>query len=128
MGADIHVSLEKKVKDKWVMVTRLDHGAYTYATNRNYERFGALAGVRRPGPAPIGLPDDISDSTELFLQDWDGDAHSHSWLSLDEACKVWLETDHRADEFALRWPASHYFGLDEDMIKGEYRVIFFFDN
>lgn len=62
MGCDIHVLLERKVGDKWVMVNRLE----SPVTDRNYKRFAALAGVCGDGAVAKGLPDDLSESGRLY--------------------------------------------------------------
>ena len=123
MGCDIHIAVEKKVGDKWVMRDRLH---YTKpSTNRNYPRFAALAGVRGDGPDPRGLPEDIGESTRLYRDEWGSDGHSDSWLPLKEACRAWLETDWQPDDFARKYPECHYFDVED---QGEYRVVFWFDN
>ena len=55
---------------------------------RNYALFAALAGVRGPGPAPLGVPDDASDMARMAVEEWGGDGHSHSWLTLEAAVGV----------------------------------------
>ncbi|CRH24886.1 Uncharacterised protein [Chlamydia trachomatis] len=57
---------------------------------RNYSLFSTLAGVRDysekiiPVSEPKGLPDDISDYVKKESDDWEGDGHTHSWLTLKE--------------------------------------------
>lgn len=122
MGCDIHVFVEKRVKDRWVMV----HEAVE-AENRNYERFAQLAGVRGSGPKPKGLPLDISDSTNLQADRWGVDGHSHSWLYLPEAMQIWQRTEYNQNSFNYKYP-YYYFGLDEVADAEEYRIVFWFDN
>jgi len=133
MGCDIHLFLERKVGNKWVMVKELD----SPADNRNYARFSALAGVRGDGPAPKGLPLDISDSVKLHVDDWEGDGHSHSWETIDKAAKIFLDTESNPDEYAMRNPASYFFDLStkscrccgqEILSIDNHRIVFFFDN
>jgi len=134
MGCDIHGTIEKKVGNKWIMVDRLSYGLP--ALNRNYERFGALAGVRATGgPKPRGIPADVSESTKLYINEWGCDGHSHSYLDLREAAVVFLKTDpeydkHTMKDFDIKDPVSHYFGIEEyEYINGEeYRLVFWFDN
>ena len=123
MGCDIHIALERRVGDKWVMVDRLSGDA----TRRNYKRFSALACVRGDGPLPIGIPEDVSDSAALYLSDWEGDAHSHSWMMVAEAAKVFLSTEHEPPAYVVKWPAEHYFMVEEEDIPS-HRIVFFFDN
>ena len=135
MGCDIHIALEKKVDDKWVMVNRLHHS--TRATDRNYKRFSDLCGVRGDldgsDPEPKGVPQDVSESTKLFIDEWKGDGHSHSWEPLERAFQIFLDTeyDKNYDEGDDEWLLESYFGLhlheETEGIK-DYRIVFFFDN
>ncbi len=136
MGCDIHMVLEQKHNGKWIGVdtflgheSALDKGyAWPEATERNYRRFAALAGVRGEGPAPKGLPQDLSDTAKLLSDQWESDGHSHSWLPLQEAAQVFLTTLHgQANDFIKQYPESHFFGCDLDKDR-EYRVVFWFDN
>lgn len=147
MGCDIHLVLEKKHADKWVGIdTYNSHtqpkwlvakGMSGYSSpvvrERNYERFAALANVRGDGPAPRGVPDDASDTSRLLIEQWGGDGHSHSWLPLAEASNIWMKTaGPNDDEFATKYPTSHFFGVDVSEGSNEkisdYRVVFWFDN
>ena len=130
MGCDIHASIEKIVDGRWIMVNRLSYANNPKALCRNYARFAALAGVRGFGRSPKGLPLDISESTMLYVNEWGGDGHSHSFLYLDEASKIFLATDPARDErdkHQKKYAMEHYFDLCEDEPR-EYRIIFWFDN
>ena len=135
MGCDIHGTIEKKVGNKWIMVDRLSYGLP--ALNRNYERFGALAGVRATGgPKPRGIPADVSESTKLYINEWGCDGHSHSYLDLREAAVVFLKTDYSFDRHNIngheqKYPISYYFGIEDEELDeelSEYRLVFWFDN
>jgi hypothetical protein len=128
MGCDIHAATEKRIDNKWVMVDRLHWSCN--ATQRNYRRFAALAGVRGDGPDPNGFPDDASESTKLYHHEWRGDAHSDSWLPSREAAEIWLETDYEEAlaDYIKDYPESHYFDLEMSARPGTYRVVFWFDN
>ena len=147
MGCDIHAVVEVQVHDRWVTVNTLSHhhgrfndGAFSTpaATERNYRRFAALAGVRGEGPAPRGLPDDISETAQFIVDEWGADGHSHSWLPLEEAARIFAETsrqvkeDEEADAITmhrLKRPSDFYFEVDEDHLKErDYRLVFWFDN
>lgn len=141
MGCDIHLVLERKYGLKWIAVDTFAGHEAAYgkgwaspaARSRNYERFAALANVRGDGPQPRGLPDDISETTAMLFEDWESDAHSMSWLPLEEAAKVWLATEHgmKPDDFGAKYPQSHFFGVDESddpSKRTKYRVVFWFDN
>lgn len=108
MGCDIHLYTETKrtVNDKlvWVNVDNWKINPYyepgkdgerEYDINymyhsRNYSLFSLLAGVRDysektiPVSPPKGLPDDISEPTKREAERWNGDGHTHSWLTLAE--------------------------------------------
>jgi hypothetical protein len=107
MGTDIHLFTEIKKsinsQDKWVNVDNWRYNPYYKEGNdnweqamsvesiysgRNYELFGILAGVRCSYndtiDDPRGLPKDVSEVTKKESDRWDGDGHSHSWLTLKE--------------------------------------------
>ena len=87
MGCDIHAYLEKKSKT----------GSYEYVTDvfneRDYNLFAFLAGVRNYSDIyPIvasnrGIPVDVSEYTKNCYDDWGSDAHSASWIGIDELLK-----------------------------------------
>jgi hypothetical protein len=96
MGCDIHMYIEYKIGDApWQADS---HHVYTDedkdgngidlqdvdAARRNYEFFGALAGVRCDGPNAKGLPSDVSEIIQKESDRWDCDGHSHSYSSLEE--------------------------------------------
>jgi hypothetical protein len=88
MGCDIHGWVEKK-KDQnngWVAVCKLKND------DRNYDRFAKLAGVRGDGPEPNGIPQDVAETTKLDIDSWDADGHSHTYLPLKDALKIFAET------------------------------------
>lgn len=127
MGCDIHATVEKKHNGKWVMVNRL--GYMDKACDRNYRRFAEIASVRGDGPRqPLGVPDDASDSTLLYVEQYGDDGHSHSYMPLKEAAQVWLQTEYgNSDSFRDKYPEYHYFGIDAESYD-DYRIVFFFDN
>lgn len=123
MGCDIHGVVEKKVGDKWVMVNRLQAG------DRNYARFASLAGVRGDGPEAKGLPEDLSESGQLAVDEWDLDGHNYSWLELSEAAKIFLATHYNPTHMMRSFPEYEFFGIErEDNDGSEYRLVFWFDN
>lgn len=134
MGCDIHLVLERRDRDEWVAVSLFDHGKtaggdwfFPPATDRNYERFGRLAGVRREGPAPKGFPEDASQSARFFYRRWAGDAHSASHMPLDEAVPIFVDTGPDLNDFDAKYPAAFYFGVESDQVR-EHRIVFWFDN
>ena len=89
MGCDIQLYIEVLTENGWEL--------YSHPTvGRDYELFAKMAGVRNNGEIetiaqPKGLPNDISYIVRHASADWDGDAHSHSWLDSDEIeeLRVW---------------------------------------
>jgi hypothetical protein len=153
MGADIHIVIERRYGDKWVGV-RTDEGipklGYTdtgwdynapAVGQRDYAFFARLAGVRGDGPSPVGLPDDASDLSVALSEGWGVDAHSHSWLPLEEFAKCWCAdnpefiatmTRERLEGgdvsyFRLMNKASIY-AYDGEHDITDFRVVFWFDN
>lgn len=83
MGCDIHCYAEKKSNRGFVKV-KCD--AFD---NRSYGTFGFLADVRNySGVTPIaerrGFPVDASQAVTTHYKGWASDAHSPSWLTIDE--------------------------------------------
>lgn len=106
MGCDIHVYTEQlKTIDNtpvWVNVDNWRFNPYypqegekkmevkSLYTNRNYDLFTLLAGVRdysevTPFVAePRGVPKDASPQTKEEVERYGSDGHTHSWLTLAE--------------------------------------------
>lgn len=85
MGCDIHGHAERRnAHGQWERIDGLAPFDW-----RGYGMFGFLAGVRnysgiRPIAKPRGLPADASREVVEDYESWDGDAHSASWLSVEE--------------------------------------------
>ena len=130
MGADIHGLVEKNVRldgvDRWVTISILRYP--DKGRERNYSRFAALAGVRGEGPTPKGAPSDLSETARLLLREDAEDTHSISWLPLDDALRIYNETEWYEDEDKRKWLDSYrYFGVEcEDGHR--YRLVFWFDD
>lgn len=99
MGCDIHMHTEKRVHGKWIKAVReipkSKHGDFNDdpLENRSYAYFGWLADVRNysevpPISEPRGVPDDMAPETKASFDGWDCDAHSASWLTVDEILAV----------------------------------------
>lgn len=92
MGCDIHTFAEKKTETGWKC---LDFQPFS---ERNYALFGLLADVRNyaavtPVAAKRGIPRDCD---PFILDEWDrmrGDAHSASWISMEELKEIRPETE-----------------------------------
>ena len=127
MGCDIHICVEKKHNGKWVMVNRIDGRARM----RNYERFAALAGARGKGPAARGLPEDIPESAQMFVDEWEGDGHNHSWYPVKEMADIMVSTnDEVLSDFDKEFPLYYFFKIEsrgKPNYHEDYRAIFFFD-
>lgn len=154
MGTDIHFTVEHRTADfpTWIGVysttvtpnfpmADIDGNAkfnrWPLYKDRNYSFFAALAGVRGPGPAPKGVPEDASALTRREVAAWDVDVHSHSHLSLQEFVGTWLQVcnpdlfaEHSKEMLDGAGPItptlSKYMGVWED--EGDFRVVFWFDN
>ena len=74
---------------------RMDDGVHPFGRlrRRDYDFFGRLAGVRRDGPDPNGVPPDASVMTQRVVARWEGDGHSHGHMSLREFVKRKIITD-----------------------------------
>ena len=87
MGCDIHSYAEKQSDGLWVCV---NVDAFNYL---DYGFFGWLANVRNysdmvPIAANRGFPADASEEVAKHYDDWSGDAHSASWVSVAELLSV----------------------------------------
>lgn len=141
MGCDIHLVLEKHDEELgWIGIDafrghRDRKGEYSspHATDRHYRRFAALAGVRGGGPEPRGVPGDASALTRLFVRDWDSDGHSHSWLPVAEAAKIFSKRFYSEEKpldpksYEAEYPADYWFDAD-DAQADKFRLVFWFDN
>lgn len=87
MGADIHTYAERKTQNNY---ERID--GITPFDWRSYGMFGFLADVRNysdvtPISQARGLPVDVSPAVFEAYEGWSLDAHSPSWLSVDELAR-----------------------------------------
>ena len=93
MGCDIHSHAEKREGGRWVAVPKLEP-----FDARAYNVFGWLADVRNysavsPIAAPRGVPPDMSATAAKDYDTWGSDAHSASWLTVDELLAVDYEQE-----------------------------------
>ena len=119
---------------------RMDDGVHPFGRlgRRDYEFFGRLAGVRRDGPEPNGVPPDASAMTQRCVMRWEGDGHSHVHMTLREFVKRKIISDDSLAEAAKSKlqgndPIAEYLGdcLDDDSgitLDDNTRVIAWFDN
>lgn len=110
-------------------------------TSRNYDLFGALAGVRRPGPEPRGIPTDASLLALHMIASWGEDGHSHTWHTMDEALPIFIQHSQFGDPGAAVLKAMqdgtskvldeymrYFWSLDDEDTLADYRLISWFDN
>ena len=146
MGCDIHLVLETRHNGDWIAIDTFtghsrpkwslkeDEHDYSIpvARGRNYERFAALAGVRGFGPPPRGVPIDASQTARYLIDYYGVNGHSHSWLPLDEATRIWKGTAGELGDFENKYPESYFFGVDvsegSEPSIDDYRVVFWFDS
>lgn len=119
---------------------RMNDGVHPFGRlgRRDYGFFGRLAGVRRDGPDPNGVPPDASTMTQRVVARWEGDGHSHGHMSLREFVKRKIITDVTIADAAKSKlqggdPIAEYLGdcVDESngiTLDDNTRVVFFFDN
>lgn len=85
MGADIHAYVEWSPRPGgWYFLGEV-------VIMRNYLFMGLVAGIReieRPVVPPRGLPRDVSFDVENAWDNQQGDAHTPTWLTLEEVCLV----------------------------------------
>jgi hypothetical protein len=107
MGCDIHIFSETKIEGKWVCNEPFevqDVGTedeyidvpydQQFYSGRDYDLFGVLAGVRHDSLQEFevkGFPDDASPEIKRKFTSWDCDAHTPSYITLEEL-KSFLET------------------------------------
>jgi hypothetical protein len=89
VGCDIHSYIEMKIEDTWV------YAGYIVVW-RNYHLFAKLADVRNDGSVTDyieakGLPSDVSSVLQDASDRWGRDAHSHSYLTLQEIEEIDLK-------------------------------------
>ena len=100
-----------------------------YYDSRNYQLFSILADVRgdySPIVEPRGIPEDASSGYKYMCDQWDCDAHSHSYYTLTELLNVdWEEYgDCYLGEFLQSIERMKEIDEDTDNV----RMCFFFDN
>lgn len=98
---------------------------------RNYYLFSILAGVRNGGyvepiSEPRGIPKDCSYGYKYSCEMWKGDAHSHSYFTLEELLNIdWSIYDKHYINIFLN-TIEELKRIDKDPKK--VRICFFFDN
>jgi hypothetical protein len=119
--------------DKWEIEDGNWHVPYNleYYGGRNYYIFSILADVRNgsgvePINYPKGIPDDASSGYLYMCDQWDSDAHSHSYFTLEDLLNVdWSE--YESDRIGgFMETLERMKEIDKDPLN--VRCCFFFDN
>ncbi len=129
MRTDIHGWIEMKIEGKYVAIRKL------HATRRNPTRFSALTGIlighKEYQDKPLGIPEDISDTAQYHVLKWGKNAHSHSYISLSKACRIFYDTEPSAEIFHSPYNESdtavYFFDCWEPDLTNV-RLVFWFDN
>lgn len=151
MGCDIHFVLESRPKNntasEWIglfstgspapMMANGDRPGIVLLEERSYAFFGELAGVRRDGPPPNGIPEDASLLSRANIDRWGVDGHSHGHCSAYEFVSAWDRangnkllteaTAHRLAGGISHNPLYDLLGIYDDQYD-DFRVVFWFDN
>ena len=120
MGADIHPFLEVKVCGKWRFIP------LSLQSDRDYELFGMLSGVRGEGPPFARVLKDLEkDASEEVRQAWDGGewGHTPTIVSCEDIEAILHE---KSDAYVRGW-----LQVMEDMMKlgvEDVRVILWYDS
>ena len=135
MGCDIHFVIEKKKGKKWFGLCTTDFGYRPHAKDRDYDFFSKLAGVRGEGPEPKGIPGLCSDLTLECLGNWKDDAHSITYMMVNEFVSIWMK---QRGDIETVVEDNKYVLLDKCLDLGpiaeepnhetKYRIIIWFDN
>lgn len=163
MGCDIHVYRERLTCNGWETdttveyhdsaVTEDEYGDFESGMGyigRNYWLFAALSGVRayeaplvKPPAEDRGWPPDASTINEACKEQWEGDGHSHGWLTLGELRKLqteyenlmvtdggnpekWDAVSESIKELADKLVKDFFVGDDNN--EEECRIVFFYDS
>lgn len=126
MGCDIHAHIEYRWRD--------DDTAWWYFAevkiDRNYEIFAHMAGVRNQEDIEVlvparGMPNTAAIATAACWREWEGDAHTPSWLFYNELL-VCVPPDVRDLTISAALAAMRAFA---DRYGGDnVRLVFWFDN
>lgn len=155
MGCDIHCRAERRNSTgQWEYIDL----APPPLDDRNYRIFAFLADVRNyyaiaPITEPRGFPSDASPDVVAYYADWEDDAHTPGWLTVDELAKfnydVPIEDRRVIRQLAPNWFSgactcrpgegrmttlreflgAYYFReLAHLQAEGAERIVFWFDN
>lgn len=151
MGCDIHLYREKLINGKWVTgdvwvpdtewydpnempEPRLEVPWQGRFTERNYRLFGVLAkGVRYDSDIAMecrGFPADACVEVSAEYDHWGLDAHSPSWLQLQELRNLlaMYSVLRSEEEDYVAKPLSEIIKSLEELNGDGQRIVFWFDN
>jgi len=136
MGCDIHAYIEVVHKGDQQREFVDDFG-HIYL-GRNYELFSLMAGVRgglEPVVGPKGIPTNISPGVHSAFTEWGIDAHTPTWLSLEELFEVRERYEKEGETFVPRTLNAALAAMcelqcfdDNDREIASPRLVFWFDN
>jgi hypothetical protein len=152
VGCDIHLYSETKTKNGWEINEKCywsywndfsdeyhlecDYDDHIYSGS-NYALFGLLAGVRSQHELefePMGFPRDASIQMNRLYKQWDGDAHTPSYLTSKELLDKIKELkenglyDPDDDKYLVESLQKILDGLGMIDKEGEKRIVFWFDS
>ncbi|MCK5609405.1 hypothetical protein KAR91_46460 [Candidatus Pacearchaeota archaeon] len=119
MGCDIHIYTERKRNNEWRCTDYFTPNEYygdegepefdhkDFYDGRDYELFGAIAGVRREydnSAKPKGFPDNASKECKRDYNGWGCDAHTPSYLNLKELKELQLNLNDKTKRSGMISP------------------------
>lgn len=129
MGCDIHLYMEKKTDNGWERV-RYIHDLYF----RSYWQFAQLGMTGRAyGTEPLfelkGLPQNLSEFVQRELDEYGGDGHSPSYLTLQEMGeKLASNKDAGPQIWEIFEEMQSLFKKHKLEDKKDFRLVYWFDN
>jgi len=126
MSTGIYGWVEVKKDDKWIAFLPLEED------ETNYARFAALAGVHDYSDSnpmkPLGMPADASDTAKYDSEHFGPNGHSHSYMDIEQAAKIFLETMDSPYDWQIEEPVRGFFNIEPEHHDGDIRLVFWFDN
>ena len=144
MGCDIHMYVEKKVRDEWKVVKgpNIYYGEFDWEKDkmrfdwiyngRNYDFFAFLADVRnyrgkiKPLALPKELPEDRSEFIAQMAEGWQWNGHSFSYFTLKELKEN--ESKDKEVKEVINVIARLLQDVQEKDREEDIRIVFWFDN
>lgn len=133
MGCNSHLSIEYRPGHAGD-ITRWDTYALDVPESRNYVLYEAMAGVRGEESNAVcparGEPKDVSRAVKVWLDRWEADGHSTSYLYPSEFRQCTDRQSGSGYTLAKEWQCLLVVleGLGKIYGESNVRVVFFFDN